>query len=320
MRAYRFLLTSKWILAFILCVLFSVLCVYLAGWQMSRKEALDWRNSLIVQNYHADPYRLEDKPRIFTDYDPNTQWHPIQMRGQYLPEKTLLARNRPYEGQNGFEVLVPFRTDDGQVIVINRGWLPASSSDAAAPREEVPAPPQGQVSIVARVHNGESATGKEAPQGQVASIDLKEIAERTSLPVSAGAYGLLDAENPAAASRPQQKAQPELDNGPNLSYSLQWYAFAILIYVVYFWSARQKVRNDELDAQVAAELERYYGQFYNEDGTYVGEEDEAVVLRKMEMIDDMPSHMKSIVRPRPARKRSRPTDEEEEDAFLDGLS
>ena len=52
----------------------------------------------------------------------------------------------------------------------------------------------------------------------------------------------------------------------------------------------------------------------------MGEEDEAVVLRKMEMIDDMPSHMKSIVRPRPARKRSRPTDEEEEDAFLDGLS
>ena len=90
--------------------------------------------------------------------------------------------------------------------------------------------------------------------------------------------------------------------------------------MVYFWSARQKVRNEELDAQVAAELERYYGQFYNEDGTYVGEEDEAVVLRKMEMIDDMPSHMKSIVRPRPARKRARPTDAEEEDAFLDGLS
>ena len=80
----------------------------------------------------------------------------------------------------------------------------------------------------------------------------------------------------------------------------------------------QKVRNDELDAQVAQELERYYRQFYAEDGSYIGHEDETVVLRKMDMIDDMPSHMKSIVRPRPAKKHSRLTDEEEE-AFLDRL-
>jgi len=288
MGAYRFLFTGKWIGSFVLCIIFSIICVYLAGWQMSRKEALDWRNSLIVQNYHATPY-------------------------------SFLVRNRPYQGQNGFEVLVPFRADTGEIVIINRGWMSASSSDASRPSTEVPAPPANDVIVVARVHQGESATGKDAPEGQVASINLQEIGERTHLPVAAGAYGLLDSEEPTPVQRPVQKSEPELDNGPNLSYSMQWYAFAVLIYAVYAWSARQKVRNDELDAQVAQELERYYRQFYAEDGSYIGHEDETVVLRKMDMIDDMPSHMKSIVRPRPAKKHSRLTDEEEEDAFLDRL-
>lgn len=319
MRAYRFLLTGKWVGAFALCVVFSLVCVYLAGWQMSRKEALDYRNSLIVQNYHASPYQFADRQRIFETFSSDTQWHPVAMRGEYLADKTLLVRNRPYEGQNGFEVLVPFRAEGGRVLVVNRGWMPAASANAAEPNEAVPEPPRGTVSVVVRVHSGESPTGKDAPEGQIASINLFEVAKRTCLEVDAGAYGLLDSESPAAALRPEQKAQPELDNGPNLSYSMQWYAFAVLIYVVYAWSARQKVRNDELDAQVAAELERHYGKFYDENGNYIGEEDESVVLRKMDMIDDMPSHMKSIVRPRPAKKRAQRTDEEEEDALLDGL-
>lgn len=319
MGAYRFLFTGKWIGSFVLCIIFSIICVYLAGWQMSRKEALDWRNSLIVQNYHATPYNFQDHPTIFQDFDSGSQWHPVSLRGQYIADQQLLVRNRPYQGQNGFEVLVPFRADTGEIVIINRGWMSASSSDASRPSTEVPAPPANDVIVVARVHQGESATGKDAPEGQVASINLQEIGERMHLPVAAGAYGLLDSEEPTPVQRPVQKSEPELDNGPNLSYSMQWYAFAVLIYAVYAWSARQKVRNDELDAQVAQELERYYRQFYAEDGSYIGHEDETVVLRKMDMIDDMPSHMKSIVRPRPAKKHSRLTDEEEEDAFLDRL-
>ena len=69
MGAYRFLFTGKWIGSFVLCIIFSIICVYLAGWQMSRKEALDWRNSLIVQNYHATPYSFQDHPTIFQDFD-----------------------------------------------------------------------------------------------------------------------------------------------------------------------------------------------------------------------------------------------------------
>ena len=37
------------------------------------------------------------------------------------------------------------------------------------------------------------------------------------------------------------------------------------------------------------------------------------------MADDMPAHLKSLMRPKSPRRRSRPTWEDEEDAVLDAL-
>lgn len=319
LSVYRFLFTGKWIAGFIFAVIFSLICVYLAGWQMGRKEELDYRNSLITDNYDAQPYRFADDPSLFSDFKQANLWHPVEMRGHYLTENQLLVRNRPYEGLNGFEVLVPFETVQGNVVVIDRGWLVADDMDASKPAGEVPAPPAGEVTVTARVHNGEMDTGKSAIDGQVASIHLPTIAALTGLDVDDQAYGQLVSEDPAAAVTPEPFVKPDLDTGPNLSYSVQWYVFAAGAYVAFAWLARQKVRNDELDAQVAAELDAYYSQFYDAEGNYIGEEDESVILRKMEMVDDMPAHMKAIVRPKLAKKRSQPTDEELEDAYLDSL-
>lgn len=315
---YRFLLTGKWILAFLLCILFSLLCIYLAGWQMDRKDALDFRNSRIAENYDAPAADFSQDGKYFRDYDPHVQWHPVAMTGRYRSEDQVLVRNRPNNGSVGFEVLVPFTTTSGQSVVIDRGWVDGGDTDAhGQPSGKIPAPPKGQVHVVARLQKPEADTGKGAPQGQIASIDLSSLQQRLSYPVGTGAYGIMASEHPAPARAPQSLQRPEQDAGPNLSYSLQWYSFAVLVYVAYAWCARQKVRNDRLDEQLAQELERYYQQFYAPDGTYLGEEPEEVVLRKMEMIDDMPAHMKSIFRPRPQKHRTRPTDEEEEDALLE---
>ncbi len=315
---YRFLLSGKWIAGFVLTIIFSLICLYLGNWQMSRKEDLDYRNSLITNNYRAEPLDFSSQPTIFTDFNFGQQWLPVRMQGHYLPQQQLLVRNRPYEGVNGFDVLVPFATEQGEYVLIDRGWLPAEAMDAAQVAGDIPAPPQGQVEVTARVHQGESPSGKSAPPGQVSSIDLAAIASETGLPLAQGAYGQLVSEKPAVKT-PALALEPDLDTGPNLSYSVQWYVFALLCYVAYFWLARQKVRNDHLDAQVAAELESYYAQFYDQQGNYIGLEDEDLILRKMEMVDDMPAHMKAIVRPKLSKKRSQPSDEEVEDAYLDRL-
>ena len=315
---YKFLLSGKWIGAFILCILFSLICVYLAGWQMDRKEALDYRNSRISQNYNAEPESFDQAGKYFSDYTSSKQWTPVSMKGSYHPEDQKLVRNRPHDGSVGFEVLVPFTTTSGQTVLIDRGWVGSGDSNAA-PKSDVPAPPEGEIQLTARLQAGEADTGKGAPEGQIASINLKDFAKDLSYPMAESGYGIMASEDPAPPTSPSALGEPEQDAGPNLSYSMQWYAFAILVYVAYGWCARQKVRNDRLDAQLAAELEQYYGQFYDEQGRYIGDVDEAIVLRQIEMMDDMPSHMKAIVRPKPARQRKHVTDEELEDAYMDAL-
>lgn len=300
-----------------MCILASLLCLYLGSWQWDRKESLDFKNSLITNNYDAAPLNFSQNPEVFAHFDEKNQWHPVTLEGHYLSDHQLLVRNRPYEGLNGYEVLVPFEANNGHVVVIDRGWVPADSVHSGDAASNIPAPPEGNVTVTARVHKGESSLDKDAPAGQISSIDLKKVKEITSAPVDEGAYGLLSSESPEPAQTPAKASKPDLDTGPNLSYSVQWVVFAAMCYFAYFWLARQKVRNDQIDAQIAAELDAYYRQFYDENGNYIGEEDEAVVLRKMQMVDDMPAHMKSIVRPKFTKKRAELSDEEEEDAILD---
>lgn len=317
MKKYGFLLSGKWMSLFALTILAALLCLYLANWQMSRKHELDFSNSRISTNYYADPLNFAENPDLFAQSHPDLRWHPVELHGTYLPEHQLLVRNRPYNGLNGYEVLVPFVTDQGKTVLVNRGWMEAAFGDASSTAHDVPAPPAGQVTVIVRLVEGEIDNGLSGITGQVSSIDLPEIAEITGTDLDTVNYGIMGSEDPEVPT-PVIQDKPEEDYGPNLSYSVQWYCFAVMFFIAYFWSARQKVRNDELDAQVAAELEAYYAQFYDAEGRYIGDEDEEIVRRRMEFVDDMPAHMKSIVRPRPARKSNKMTDEEAEDAIIDG--
>ena len=94
---------------------------------------------------------------------------------------------------------------------------------------------------------------------------------------------------------------------------------ALLAFVAYGYSARQKVRNDAWDRDYAARIETELAQYYDAEGNYIGEMDESLIIRQLQMADDMPAHLKSLYRPKRKRVSSVPTAEDEEDALLDAL-
>ena len=287
---------------------------YLGTDVTSRFRRMDGDNVLHPMGYDAFVLPAEQ----FAVHDERLTWHPVELTGEYLPQDQVLVRNRPQDGRVGYEVLVPFRTQDGDVVVLDRGWIPTGEAANGMP-DEVPAPPAGRVTVTARLQPGEPAVSRGAPAGQIASIDLEELRERWDRPIGTAAYGEVLAEDPAPAAAPAPAPEPEIDSGPHLSYSLQWYAFAALFFVAWGYAARQQARNDAWDRQFAQEMERRLARFYDEDGNYIGEGDEELVVRQLEMADDMPAHLKSLMRPRPQRRRSGPTWEDEEDAMLDAL-
>lgn len=318
MRKYSFLFSGTWIGWFLMCCVAAVICVFLAQWQMSRNDYLTVENAKIENNYDAPALSPEQGLPLFADYDDSQTWQPVTLEGRYLPEDTTLVRNRPQDGRVGYEVLVPFRADDGRTVIINRGWIPTGDGADGMPGV-VPQQPSGEVTATVRLRPGESAVDRGAPDGQIASIDLDELNDRFGGEVATGGYGLLASEDPPAPDRPAAPAKPAINYGPHLSYSLQWYAFAVLVFVAFGYAARQHVRNEEWDRAYAAEVERKLARYYDAQGNYTGDVDEELIIRELQMADDMPAHLKSLYRPKKNRRSTAVTNEDEEDALLDAL-
>jgi cytochrome oxidase assembly protein ShyY1 len=162
------------------------------------------------------------------------EWRPVITRGSYLTGHTVLLRNRPQNDQNGYDVLVPFRTTDGPILIINRGWIPSGSRSAAAP-DRIPAAPSGQVTVVSRLRPSEPTTDRPAPAGQTNRVAVRQLAAALG-PADAAqvvnAYGLVADESPAPATAPDRSRKPDPGLGINLAYAVQWVAFAVAAYVL----------------------------------------------------------------------------------------
>jgi cytochrome oxidase assembly protein ShyY1 len=55
---------------------------------------------------------------------------------------------------------------------------------------------------------------------------------------------LLDSETPQSAVAPLPSLRPVLDEGPHLSYTLQWFVFALLALIAFVALLRQEARQE----------------------------------------------------------------------------
>ncbi|SJN24205.1 Cytochrome oxidase biogenesis protein Surf1, facilitates heme A insertion [Microbacterium esteraromaticum] len=217
----------RWGAYVLVAIGFAIACFFLSQWQFDRNIERSTQIELVEQNYDATPVPLGDLVGAAGELDPSDEWHPVALRGRYLPEQQLLVRNRPHGGTSAFEVLVPFQDENGQVLLVDRGWL--SSGEDAVPAV-IPAPPQGDVTVIVRLRPGEAvpSSGRSAPEGQVPTINLPTIADRVNSELITGTYGQIVSEDPAGEGHLGGFISPTDDPGPHLSYAIQWILFAIM--------------------------------------------------------------------------------------------
>ncbi len=256
---YRFLLTPRWVAWLALVTALAAACAALGMWQLDRRDKVVADIGRIEANYERPPVAYAPGSAGFARYDALEEWTPVEFTGVYDTENQVIVRNRPLNGQPGYEVLTPLRLEDGTAVIIDRGWLPIGNNEAGHP-DSIPAPPQGTVTVTARVKPGEPAVNRGAPEGQIASIDLEGYEEMLGYPVQTGAYGLMAAEDPAPAVAPLQFPKPSLNEGPHLSYSMQWFAFGALLFVGLGYAARQQALIEREEAQGRPEAVRRPGR------------------------------------------------------------
>ncbi|WP_448257488.1 SURF1 family cytochrome oxidase biogenesis protein [Microbacterium aurum] len=287
-------------------IAFAIACAFLSNWQFTRNAERERQLGLIAANYDAAPVALRELIPAGGAFDPADQWHPVTLVGEYLTDDTLLARNRAHGGTSAFEVLVPFRTVDGDVFLVDRGWVPPGD-DQPEP-DAIPAAPTGQVTVVARLKPGEPLpnSGRSAPEGQVPTINLPLIAQATGQDgMVTSAYGLMVSEDPAPAAAPNPLESPSDDPGPHLSYAIQWILFAVMGFVFIWYMIRTEIRHRREDAEDAAAADAAAPA---SPGIAVADADAAAV---------------PAASPRPRRRREgrkRDRDMVDEDALLDELT
>jgi cytochrome oxidase assembly protein ShyY1 len=258
MNNWRFALTWHWARYLILAIVFALVCVGLCLWQLDRRNTALEELARIDNNYSADPVPLDRALPELDSFDLDQKWTPVTMTGTYLSADQLLVRNRPYNSGPGFEVLTPLLLADGSVFIVDRGGLPTGREQDSP--DEIPAAPTGEVTVTARLKPGEpTLPGRSAPAGQIASIQLDDIADMLDEPVYTGAYGLMATEDPAPAERPQASTKPARDEGPHLSYAFQWLVFALFGFLGLGYGLRQEYRRineDDPEEMERAEARR----------------------------------------------------------------
>jgi cytochrome oxidase assembly protein ShyY1 len=240
-NGWSFAFTWHWARYLALAVVFALVCVGLCLWQLDRRDTALVELGRIDNNYSAEPVPLADVLGDLDAFSPDQKWTPVTMTGTYLSDEELLVRNRPYNSGPGFEVLTPLLLADGSVFIVDRGGLPTGRLQDSP--DEIPAAPSGEVTVTARLKPGEpTLPGRSAPAGQIASIQLDDIADRLDRPTFTGAYGLMMSEDPAPAERPLAAAKPVRDEGPHLSYAFQWLVFALFGFFGLGYGLRQEYR------------------------------------------------------------------------------
>lgn len=259
MKGWRFAFSRRWLGYLAFAIVFAIACVFLSNWQLSRAHETAAENARIAANYDGKPVPLTTALPTLASYQPRQEWSRVRMTGHYRPEDQLLVRNRPLKGSPGFEVLTPLQLSDGSIFVVDRGWV-ATGTNQDAP-DSVPRPPAGQVSVVVRLKAGEPRFGgRTAPAHQIPTIELNDIQKRIGGRVYTAAYGLLDTETPAPATRPEAPPRPMEDVGLHWSYMIQWLIFAAIGFFGLGYALRQEYRNlnaeDPEERSRAAERER----------------------------------------------------------------
>ena len=242
---YRFLLSAKWIGAFLLCVLAALVCVRLAHWQERRLEEKQAINASIDRARTADP--IPARKALSTHEQPThrRQYTLVWATGQYDVTKQVMVRNQSLNSDIGFDVLTPLRTDDGRTLWVVRGWIRASAGSATQ-IPKIPDPPSGTVTVVGRIKRPDTgATEAITLEGQplVSRITLHQL--RSSGQPAYEAYIQMVSEKPSATDTTTLTTFPapdDLDEGIHIAYAIQWYLFAVGFVIGFFWYARNYAR------------------------------------------------------------------------------
>lgn len=216
-------------------VLGALIMLRLGFWQLNRRTERLQRNAIFISRTAEPPIRIDgplDDPATF-------QYRQALVEGDFDYEREIILLGRTRGGEPGVHLLTPLRLPGEQAVLVDRGWIPYSERDLAA-RAAYRGPEQA--SVRGRVLLGGSRSSlflpaPAAPQpGGIAvdawsAVDLPRI--QAQMPYTLLPFYVEQVQEPGDPDLPWRGEEIVLDEGPHLSYAIQWFAFVIILLVGY---------------------------------------------------------------------------------------
>ncbi|MBW3620847.1 MAG: SURF1 family protein [Actinobacteria bacterium] len=236
----------RWIVASVIVVVASVTFVSLGLWQLERLDEVRAQNRLVASRIEGPPVPLEELVSDAATIRPDDlEYRRVVVTGTYDTDAEVLQRFRAHRGQNGFHVLTPLVRDDGDTVLVRRGWVPF---ELDTPPVDEAAPPEGDVEVTGFLQRSEDQRGlgpTDPTEGELELV-LRADVPRLDRQVDGALFPMvltLDAQQPAQAGRlPVRVEPPAIDEGNHLSYALQWFSFAAIAVIGYAAVLRKRSR------------------------------------------------------------------------------
>lgn len=222
--------SARDIIGSILVVLVAAGCVRLGVWQLHRLQQKKDRNAAIHQRMqrpavHLGSLSLDSTGLLFRR---------AVLSGSYDDVHTIVLAGRSMNGVPGIYVLTPLRVGSSGFLV-NRGWLPsadAASVELEGTQESASDSIEGLIvefSLDPRTDRDTSAAFRRVWY----HLNHDAAQKKFSYPIANFIVQLLPASAKPAA--PRRVSVPVLDEGPHLSYAIQWFSFAIIALLGWFF-------------------------------------------------------------------------------------
>jgi cytochrome oxidase assembly protein ShyY1 len=247
LTGWQFLRTGRWIAYLAAAIVFALICAGLALWQFDRGREASADNHLYSANFAAATVPLTIALPTLSSYSPDQVWRAVSAHGTWDASHQYYLRNSVRSGETGFDVITAFRTDSGATLFVDRGWV-AASGNGTQPAAR-PAPPDGDVDLVARLQPSQAKRGEGGISGhQIESVDLAELGPNVGGKVYSAAWGVIVSPRSSAQGLARIQATPPAEGvGYHYSYLVQWILFALIGFFLFFRGAVREYRRLNAD-------------------------------------------------------------------------
>lgn len=191
----------------------AALCSGLGGWQLHRLGERRARNAAIAARRAAPPLAL--RGGVPAD---SVEHRRVLATGVLDYPRQRVWPGRTHQGVPGVTILTPLRLADGTAVFVDRGWVPS---------------PDGQHVDLARTREHDTVTvvglARRAPRAP-GDVDPRALGDSLPYAVAPFVVQWLPAGEGFSDSPMPVRRWPAvaLDDGPHLSYAIQWFAFAAI--------------------------------------------------------------------------------------------